>query len=522
MSASKGTAAEATSGARHCATGFSWKQTEAGETSCEVSQVEMQASMFLKHVNTVTAGGSGSAKDEHLADEPVGPDGLQELDELDELASLGGGDIGPNGPADEFDLPLALLPRDGGGEAELDFDMTQLLATEDATEQSAEQGPVEWDFGEGVMMSGLDVSDEENAATFGLDSVGLGFSLPPIGTEDDAAENLRFSEFEIDSRFTAAAQELILWHEERLLTDDSSFTCVAASKSSWLATGRDLLWLHEAGQTKIRCSAQGFRIVSLSLLHDTAVYATEQGLLGRRHARASQPEQLGQAPGGGFDASTRLGRQRVGTTERVWLLRAGRLWFSEDLGTHFTPSVDDGITLDVSSYESDLTALVQSEDGFHFRSGTHPNPERDDIRAERKLTLRFSRAKGLRITALGNLVLIWDHDLGAFTSLDGGDTFAECGGIWAPTAAVMGMLDGRPTIWVAAYDAGVDASLVWQITGDAPSGKLIARIERNSDLQGDADAGFPRSRVRGLAWDEGLAQLLAVGTFGISKLSRPA
>ncbi|GEM_PF-1052930 len=481
----------------------------------------MQASTFLKHVNTITASGSGSDKDDHLADEPVGPDEPHELDELDEFTPPGG-DLGPNGPADEFDLPLALIPGDAGGESEFAFDMTQLLATEDAIELTAEQGPLEWDYAAGVMLSGLDVSDEDDALALSLGSVGLGSSLPPLGTEADASENLKFSTFEIDSRFTAADEEPIRWHEERLLTDDSSFTCVDTSRSSWLATGRDLLWLPEAGQTKIRCSAEGFRIVALSLLHDTAVYVTEHGLLGRRHACSSQPEQLGPAPGSGLPASTRLGRQRAGAIERVWLLRAGRLWFSEDLGTHFTPSNLAGVTVDVSSYESDLTALVQSEDGFRFLSGTALNHDRRDVRADRTLAQRFSRAKGLRVTALGNLVLVWDHDMGAFTSLDGGATFTECAGIWAPTAAVMGMLDARPTIWVATYDAGVDASFIWQITCDAQSGKLIARIERKSHMQGDADAGFPHSRVRGLAWDEGLAQLLAVGTFGISKLSRPA
>lgn len=422
----------------------------------------------------------------------------------------------------DLELALSPIPSDDGDEDGLALDMGSLLnRPEPVYEVDLDAGPLEWDTTDGMLLSGLgaltEIADDALDRELNLEPI----ELPPLGADDDRSELLDLSELFAGDSFTPGVEDATLWHEERLVADDTSLLAVDASKVRWVAAGRDLVWLHEQGQNKIRCSVEGGKIASLSLLHDTAVYIAGTGVIGRRNARASQPELLGRAPGT-EPHKARIGRQSVGTTERLWLVSSGELSLSLDLGAHWTAVTGLGSVLDVSGTGCELTALARRDDGLFLWRWNTPDEEPQSLRLQDAVGDRLRQAVAPRVAALDNLVVVWDQDRGAFCSSDWGKSFERCRAFAVPTASVVGWLDERPTVWLADYDAAIDEGCLWQLTPEAPAGKRIARLQALPERNGDADASVPQNRIRGLCWDEGLTRLLAVGAFGISCLSRPA
>lgn len=420
----------------------------------------------------------------------------------------------------DFELRLPTLPLDAEKDTAITFDMASLLNETSQLESTSDDLlPSETDVG--LLLSGLDAEVTLNERELATETLIEDFSLPSFEATDDGALALQFQDIAIDDRFTLITEESSLWHEEQL-SHDKSFTAVDCSKVAWVSGGPDLVWLAELGHNQIRCSVEGGNIAQLALCHDTAVYLTDRGFLGRRHARASQPELLGRPPGSNGGSSVKLGKYPNAGAEHLWLLSDGTMWLSQDLGTTWLPQQREPKALDVCSSGLGLTGLGWLDGALQVFTWMPDAPESHGVLVNPEDAKRFTRTRAPKLEALLNLVVVWDTELGVFVSCDGARSFTLCRGLQTPTAAVVGLLDDRPAVWVACHDSGIDESLIWQITPELTSGKCIARIQDTNAPSVDSNGEFLRNRVRGLAWDEALTRLLAVGSFGVSAFSRPA
>ncbi|MBI3206552.1 MAG: hypothetical protein HYZ29_33755 [Myxococcales bacterium] len=120
--------------------------------------------------------------------------------------------------------------------------------------------------------------------------------------------------------------------------------------------------------------------------------------------------------------------------------------------------------------------------------------------------------------SLGDVVVLTAADRGLCLSLDRGRSFARVPGCLHGCALALGVRDGRPRAFLAAFVESEERSLLIEVDLGTGAAEIVAELEPNDDVAAGDDED---DRARALVWDAEARTLWAASPSGLWRLTPP-
>ncbi len=414
---------------------------------------------------------------------------------------------------DQLD-PLAAAGADE--EAQLDVGMSDGIEETTPLDSDESDGPDDASTLE--LLDPLPELVDDEAPTRQANSDWLGDAPEPLPAldrpEDDEGGELDVgAELRVDE--TPLAYSANPWRGESLSAGHSTRAGLALSPAGLLGV---------AGESTLLVSLRTGESLHLAPLQEPTVRiialdaAAQEHLILTRTGQLYRWDLLGQSlvpltTDLEFDRVAGFWQCRPASCDVLLLLETGELVALTGATLKASRLLRNGRVVAASDCGEPRLELTSSQGLFRLDAPEAVPPRSRALPADLLTALEQARAV---VLGLGDVELVGVPGVGLWCATSSDSPLLRVAGCSSLSAAAVGVLDDRPTVWIALFSELQDRSTIVHFDPLSGQVEVIAEIEILGDAASPDDEPLERARVAALLWDPTGRRLWAAGGFGLT------